>query len=452
MSQSKHLWIFPVSVYIVFSLLLLACFFPEACCDEFGNVAGMCYDAAHSYAIEIGGLSPVDNWHSALFMLSGRLIRFFLITFLNWEVDGYEAVRLMWVLSSFVLIGNVSVWIYIMSAECKYPKFLFIPFVAAQSVLYRFCQLDLSFFFVALLSVLITVLHLSFIIKRKLLYCIIIIGLFLLSVIMVDLRRNSLLLVPCLAYLIIPLEGTWRKCIVSITLAFGVYLGGMMMVKMMPGVEQRFPLTPMIESELRIAHLLRGEGGSLRKKLEQVGYKDSGHSYLNSLTAYCAGDWERGRNIDTEKVRELYIQEIIRHPLHMATAKVLLIVQFYTGGGTPSLVRKMVGRFFPSVNENADAWKPLTERHIVLWFSRLVILVWVGCIGFKLSNNIKKYRLGKSLLSIAVMVVVYSVSFVVVTPTADTRYLTPSLFFAIPLIWVWYCGGEKHDNVPISPR
>ncbi|MBE6420069.1 MAG: hypothetical protein E7031_08050 [Akkermansiaceae bacterium] len=426
--------------------------------DAEGNkhVPGFFNDAVITYADQICGENPVTDWHSALYMYEGRAVHSFLESLTVQTVDGYLPQRvMMWVADILVLV-NMSYWLALLLH--RYPRacYMALPMGVCMLMLHFTLGVSLDFFFVAILFSSISLSFLLYTTKKKWVLIVSVAGLIVLLYHMVEYRRNAALVLPIFIYLLVArLMPSCRIALKAgvggvVTLAFYWFSTHFITLCGLP-VEDRPSLLPMVESDLRIAAILDNRRAEEWALLPAVGLQVTNHEYRDSITAYWAGanvapeDWDR--------VWEYYLYSWKNNTGNMLMARVLQLSQFYWSGGTPWAVEKMADAMYPQMTDNPKRWTVLFDtdvKYLVVRLMRLAITLSTIIICL---CHVWRWLVRHSTLSpeqYAVMIITgaataYSLSYVVVTPTSDLRYLLPAQVLGI--ITLCYLFLKKRASV-----
>lgn len=409
-------------------------------------------DAAHTYAPQIEGKVPVSNWHSALFMYEGRALRIALNCFTAEPLSGVRVFTIIWYISWIIFTLNFII-IYIATIRKRLPLYVCasIPIAAITAPFMFPATLDCIFLTVLLssLTIIITYPALRTKISKYSALFILLVLLFHL----VSYRKNAVLLIPIFS---IVLMGCIRKKIlVSISECIIVGLSGIAVIflctlsfSLFIPVKKMYPTLPMLESDLRIAAILRGEQATMRRELSKIGY-NTDHPLMDSLSAYYAGG-----KVDKEQINNLYLREWFKHTETMLAAKFIQVTEFYTGGHLPGFIQNALQIRYPALNENEASMRFLLGLKKPYWMTRMLLLGMCFFITCRLSvrkfMGVFKTRTEEICWLAASIATVYAVSYIIVTPTADVRYLAPSVVVGFPsialYIYLWRIGANRNDK------
>ena len=137
----------------------------------------------------------------------------------------------------------------------------------------------------------------------------------------------------------------------------------------------------------------------------------------------------------------------------MLMARALQFSQFMWSGGTPWVVEKTADAMYPQMQNNPQRWKVLVDTDVKSLFVRLFRLaltlgtivmccryVWLWLVRRRVFSP-EQYLM----MIITGAATAYSLSYIVVTPTADLRYLLPAQILGI--IVMCYLALKKRFKV-----
>lgn len=425
--------------------------------DADGNkhVPGFFNDAVITYADQINGNHPVSDWHSSLYMYEGRVVHSFLEAITGQEVDGYLPQRfLMWVADILMLV-NLSYWLALMLQRSPRMWWMALPLGVCMMQLHLILGVSLDFFFSTALFSAISLSILIYRSNKKWVLVLSCIAMVLLLGHMVEYRRNAALLLPIFVYLVtarfMPSFRIPVKASVAAVFTLALYYVATHFIALcgLP-VEDKPSLTPMVESDLRIAAILDGKREEEWTRLRAVGLNVYDHEYRDSITAYWSGaehpkDWD--------SVQEYYIAAWKNNTGNMLMARALQFSQFMWSGGTPWVVEKTADAMYPQMTNNPQRWKVLADTDVKSLFVRIFRLALtlgtiVMCCRYVWLWLVRRRALSPEqylMMIITGAATSYSLSYIVVTPTADLRYLLPAQILGI--IVMCYLVFKKRFNV-----
>ena len=425
--------------------------------DADGNkhVPGFFNDAVITYADQINGTKPVSDWHSSLYMYEGRVVHSFLEAITGQEVDGYLPQRfLMWVADILMLV-NLSYWLALMLQRSLRMWWMALPLGLCMMQLHLILGVSLDFFFTTALFSAISLSILLYRSNKKWVLVLSCVAMVLLLGHMVEYRRNAALLLPIFVYLVtarfMPSFRIPLKASVAAVFTLLLYYVATHFIALcgLPIVDKP-SLTPLVESDLRIAAISEDKREEEWERLRSVGLMVSDHEYRDSITAYWSGaehpeDWD--------SVWEYYVAAWKNNTGNMLMARALQFSQFMWSGGTPWVVEKTADAMYPQMQNNPQRWKVLVDTDVKSLFVRLFRLaltlgtivmccryVWLWLVRRRVFSP-EQYLM----MIITGAATAYSLSYIVVTPTADLRYLLPAQILGI--IVMCYLALKKRFKV-----
>lgn len=395
---------------------------------------GMSADAGRYYSrcIESGEIS---NWHSSLFIYEAIALRKLIMFLLGKELSGCAVLFAVWAGTTLLMMVAVINLGYILVNKSLWwcialPCCVFFSFECVEGV----CPVGLDYYFTCLLwclfSAMVSYSVTSSVLLRK---CSLFIFLFILLHIL-QYRKNSVLLVPFVLGWMLYMtnwfckKSWWGKCSIWLTCIVVVSFLSLTCTDLILSNKKTHPIMPMLESDLRIASILRNE---------QVPIKEQG------LARYCGGVlvtdntadscisafWYR---IDENRWNDLlgiYVNEWKKHPTTMCAAAVIQRIQFYSGGYSYPFLRDAVETQYPVVRNNENAWRIIaptvhSPMKRLFWLCMAPICVGVGVV-------FRKWKVATSATCVTVIIsgclsALYALSYLIVVPTPDARYLAPA--------------------------
>lgn len=405
---------------------------------------GMTCDATTTYA-KIIETEMVTNWHSSLFMYEGIVLKWVLQHFVGGSVSGVNVLYAFFWLFSILMCSSMVILLLRLLSESR-MWILFIPaFSALACYGMRSISIGLDYYFLSLLWCEIIMILLHYYTrggwKRTVYACLILLILFHLTAY----RKNALLFVPVVigylmwtsAYVVRFVK--YQKILIWGALVVIFSLLSMKLLDSVLPVQKRYPLSPMMESDVRIASILRGEESVLwQMNLVRQKYRAEAEGVLSA----CWITIEPG--VEWEHFKDVYIEEWRKNYDTMITACIIQRVKFYLGDYGISWIRGEVENRYPAVKKNNKAWKNLCPcwgkkyiaERVVLALTPLV--VWMACM-LRRRNKMASYACSFVVVS-GVLSIIYACSFGVVTPTPDSRYLAPSIMLSILAFFVLLVG------------
>lgn len=406
-------------------------------------------DASITYAPIIEGTEQVSDWHSALYMYECRLLRKTL-TMIGIQASGIRTQIIFYYLHMGFFCSCVSILLYKTIQKNIWMSLLLLPLCLSTNMAFASLFLGLDFFFFVQLCIFCGGLWMgacgSSRFLRHIGWVIVLISLFHL----VNYRKNAILLVPFAVY--IYFQGQTLINITSLKIkaaCWGLvsFFVAVFCVKLIPSILPVYhtdPVAPMLGCDLRIAAILRGEQEGFHEELIQLGInpKSVEHPFSNALTAYWGGELLSGTTLTLRPgAVEMYCSHWKEHTASMAMSRFIQTVEFYCGGSMP-VGRSLIEKLYPALKNNPDAWKFLMRSsktdiciRLAIPFMGSLLLALLLCKRLSFPSSWQPYDSACALTCIISLI--YAGSFAVVPPTADARYLTPSLFLIWNVGWLW---------------
>lgn len=395
-------------------------------------------DAIYGYIPQIAGKEPVDNWHSALFMYEGKAMIDLSANLFNVAMQPSIVLVVAWFVNVVVLIFNFSLWLHWLTKTDRRFYFIVLPFVSI--IVYLVSQpITLDTYFYAPYATLLTICCIlaKCSNKKHILLCISILLIVLLH--MIEFRKNSAILLPIPLYIIASkiTKNIGAKIAVALIGSLVLFLVLSRTVCFFLPVQERFPLTPMMESDMRIAAILENKQANLRSDFAGMGYAKSGDIPLyNSLTASVGADRYSGKNIDLNKWNEYYINLWKSNTPTMLYSKFIQVAEFYCGGILPVPLQKLTSRIYPAIENNPDAMRFLVQTRKIFWIPRLLVLFATIIIPIYIATRndglIASLPINELLIALGMLFAAfYSLSYIIITPTSDARFLAPAVSMGV---------------------
>lgn len=410
--------------------------------------SGLTRDASITYAPIIAGEREVTDWHSALYMYECRAV-LRCARALSLPLDGVSVQIAFYYLHLFLLVAYASYLMYKTVEKSCTLLMLFVPLCLSTHFMFEWMALGLDFFFFVHLFIICCTMTLLPKIGSKRMKTIawIVIAVSLFHA--VNYRKNAILLVPFVAYIYVytKYKAKERKIThllrwASISICF-VVVSANLIAWILP-VRHTQPIIPMLGSDLRIAAVLRGEQNKLRVELLQAGAssKKVNHKFCDSLTAY----W--GDISGVSGAYEIYVRSWKSNPGSMLMARVIQTVEFYCGGSFPRW-QGVIEWLYPALKSNPRAWTFFMAQSRNVMYGRLAILlagaVLIGYVWFRKNRGKGNIELVDRQAAVACAAsLIYAGSFLIAPPTADARYLAPSLFIIWNSCWIWLAVRTNH--------
>lgn len=407
------------------------------------------YDAHVRYASSIDS-EIITDWDNPLILQISLVIKHAFTFLFHRNVAGIEIINASVAFSLAVVAIFLSFLLFYLTNKHKIYSLCIFPFS-----LFSFYPAPLywsnSAFFTSLLFIA-PVLVIAYIKSKKRIWKILsFVSVIFILVLAIDCRRNSILIVPVLLYWTLSNCHALKiisKAFLALIISLFLYAFTTIGVSHLIEVKRTHPTAPMLISDMMIAC-------ALENRLE-----DYSNPYVlypdnipccdrNHLRAYCwpysiqhltrenifeiekryGQDWH-----SWETFSKFYIQEWINHPKAMATAKMIQVIQFYTGFYIPDSIKSVITDSFPALKETRpdalnNAVEPFYRMAVRLGTLILmsVIPVYIFCYKRSAIAHPNAYQIS---FYLSIISFIYACSFVVVTPTVHERYLLPSIIIA----------------------
>ncbi len=416
--------------------------------DEYGDkhVPGFFNDAVITYADQISGAQPVTDWHCALYMYEGRVMHRVLEVLTGGEVDGILPQRVLMWLADMLLLANLAYWLALLMRQDVRLGWMALPLGGSMVLLHIGLGVSLDYFFTTIVFSAVTLSMLLYRSERKWVWVLCGVGLVVLMWHMVEYRRNAALLLPIFMYLLtarwmpaccIPLKAAVAA--VFTLLLYGVATHFIALCGLQ--VVHKPSMAPMVESDLRIAAVLADTRPQEWERLKANGLPVYEHEYCDSITAYWGG--ADVNTADWDKVWAYYLNAWKTNTGNMLMARALQLSQFYWSGTTPRVVELVADAMYPQMGHNEKRWQTLKPTDIGYLYLRILRLgvtlatiylcmryVWLWLVR-RQDLTPQQYLL----MIITGVATAYTLSYVVVTPTADFRYLLPAQILGCLVLW-----------------
>lgn len=438
-SIRRKRWILVLFCLITLGSIVLFAPSGDMYVDEYGDkhVPGFFNDAVITYADQISGEQPVTDWHCALYMYEGRVMHSLLVAVTAGEVDGILPQRVFMWMADMLLLVNLAYWLALLLRRDVRWGWMALPLGGSMVLLHIGLGVSLDYFFCTCVFSAVSLSMVLYLSERKLVWVLCGLGLVVLMWHMVEYRRNAALLLPIFMYLLtarwmptcrIPLKATVAAVF---TLLLYVVATRFIALCALPVVHKP-SMAPMVESDLRIAAVLENERVAEWARLKENGLPVYEHEYCDSITAYWGGadvnttDWDR--------VWTYYLHAWKTNTGNMLMARVLQLSQFYWSGRTPWIVEVTADAMYPQMADNHKRWQTLKPTDIEYLYLRILRLgvtlatIYL-CLRYVWMWLVKCHELTAEqylLMIITGAATSYSLSYVVVTPTSDFRYLLPA--------------------------
>lgn len=389
---------------------------------------GMTYDAVTSYTtcIESG---HVTNWHSSLLMYECIALKHVAALVFGREFSGTGILWGVWIATTIVMAVAICLLAYTMLKKGSWWA-IALPCCIAVSFKYvgDLSPVGLDYYFTCLLWCLFAVMFMHFQAGQTMFRGFYLVLIFLLLLHLVSYRKNFALSVPfVLGWLFYTMnwfrEMKWKKQFaVCMAVTFALVSFSMTWVDVLFPVEKRHPLRPMMESDIRIAAVLRGEQDPyrLRGLMQSEGKPEE-----RCISAY----WVAPPESMWKESLAIYVDEWKRNPETMSAAAIIQRIQFYSGGHSFPFLKDAVESRFPAVRRNENAWNtiaPTVQSPLkrLFWLCMAPICVVLGFVCWR--REIVSPEICAAVIIAGSLSTLYSLSYLLVTPTPDARYLAPA--------------------------
>ena len=413
----------------------------------------MSADAAFAYTYCIESENVLD-WHSPLFMYECIYLKK-LFSLFGVYINGWLCIRYMAVIHFVLMTLGVA---YLTALGCSkskwcvlFPVLLFV--VVYVNGLCHEWRLD-NFFLCSLFPLVASIVAFYRVERRCWKMC-----LLLLSFVVLwhscSLRKNALLLVPVYVFSICYVYSNWRqlriwrKIFFVICISFIYFVSFLGLSNLMFPSLKSYPITPMLISDVRIAYLLRGKADDLFenenyiRKLPINNYSLGAHWHVVHEKEKCEVCHDNSKIFHMHATNpygiygealKLYTQEIL-------LAKFIQINQFYCAGWTPPFLRKFIENRYPAMRrDNRITWPGVFRPYRLanIWGSCILLLITMIYSIKKLkAKGTREGGFNVFYVMIGLCAILYTLSFIIVTPTPDDRYLMPSLSLSHAILIVW---------------
>ena len=385
-------------------------------------------DAVNAYAACIES-ERVTNWHSSLFMYECVVLKHVAAFVCGREFSGTEVLWGVWVATAVLMAVAICVWAYTMLKKGNWWS-VALPFCIAVT----FNRVDdcssatLDYYFVCLLWCLFAVMCMHFQAGQAMCRVFYLVLIFILLLHLVAFRKNFALSVPfVIGWLFYTMDWfrklQWRKqFVVWSTVAFVFIIFSMTWVDVLFPVRKCHPVSPMMESDVRIAAILRGEQDPYRQRGLM---KSEGKPEERCISAY----WVAPPESMWKESLAIYVDEWKRNPETMSAAAIIQRIQFYSGGHRFPCLKDAVESRFPAVRRNENAWNtiaPTVQSPLkrLFWLCMAPICVVLGFVCWR--REIVSPEICATVIIAGSLSTLYFLSYLVVTPTPDARYLAPA--------------------------
>lgn len=461
MNQNKS-FLFFICVLFIFLCILAACIFCRYANSIFSG------DAIAIYAPSIDA-EYLTNWHSPGFMLECLALKKILLFLFGINLNGKEILLLVSFLCSCIMwsVGCLQL------VQWQRKKILCFMAALVLSFVYFWilvqCHIGLDFFFIMWLSLAVYIVGKSIDSAGEVSKGRVVFNFFFLSFALMQMlvcRRNSLFLTPFLYGFLFYFSLKKRYISLVSTLCLSLVLSGALylLVGKTPScvthITKLYPTAPMMVSDMRISHLLRGvsqkKNLGLNEPNDPMLYASSSCSPLRngsySHEAFLPVD-ERAEADKFANLRSLYFEEWVQHPDSMLSARLIQLFHMWVPMASGRIESLMAVRY-PAIHQNyCKIYAPHHKLETMLTTLEHGLMILISLLSFvvcyhfsQVGVNQVQQNKGKILLY-SFSALMYAAGYLVVTPTCDARYLNPCFYLSV--IAGLYCLSmlSSHRNV-----
>lgn len=401
-------------------------------------------DAVVAYAglIEKG---IITDWHSDILIAIGIFLRQVVRLLFGVNLRGVFVLYVFYLASTALIIINVLMWNWRLF-KCN-SAFIccLISFIAAYCCCTRMTFIGLDYFFCAVLFSSLSISIYLREVRNKKKKILLSVALLVFLILAVSFRRNGVLLLPFILLYSYPALskklGRVKIGALALVLSCCIYVLPHYALKILVPVIHEYPLAPMMASDMMIASSLGGvspqNANAVVSKLQYDGeiYSLMTYKPFHKLTL----ETNISRNKDDEKnldkewilVRDNYIAEWGAHPKEMMGAKILQMMYFYTGGYVPKCLRNIFDLVYPEQMQQNIRWRRCGITMGKLYSCMVALVLGLICSGGAaitlLKGFPKEMMLRREILYMVSIGLVYSLSFMLITPTPSIRYVSASM-------------------------
>ena len=430
--------------------------------------SNMSCDAINGYAVDID-TEFVTDWHSALFGWEGIILKK-IASFCGVSLCGIECINIM---AFFIITLACLAVLYLILITKKWWVAIMIPIAFFYIVRCNggHATWRLDHFFVYLLILLIATISALYRSKNNWMKILLVIAIVLLLWHCCAYRKNSIILVPVvmggmLFCLRKEISFDRYKYILYLLFWSGCFGGFLLFANyIIPSVKTN-PVSCMLISDVRIAHVLRGEQDSFFEKnvkvtrCKEADYKIGGYWHALHDRKNCSICMANRKNIfHSDSPYGVYVENLRKMPKEMIVAKVIQIMQLYRLDKFPISLQTLVEKWYPCVRYDKRVFfpHPSPKREAVkVWmvFFCLMITTYYSIKKIVKNRTVKNEDFDLLHVLVSCIALFYAASFIIVTPTPDYRYLMPSLSLGQLILLTWVCSyfGKVYRNIVTKYR
>lgn len=404
----------------------------------YGKGLTLGWDAKHTYALMIDR-DFICDWHSDIYIYECILLKRILRHTLSEYANGSTCVCISGWISWVAVLFTGTLWVCRFGKKTPYVFFILPVFWFCLYRIFFGNSLSLDTIFLAPAFLTLELAYQMKCARLKLHKIILLIILLFVSVHLISFRKNAIIAIIPLIYLILPLSfhrfERSIRLISSIGISICVYLMSTMGTGILLHTEKGYPLIPMLASHLSTTQSLRNINyhdaiwetpDTDYNLIQSTGFPKLYFTYPFNIPLK-ANDraYHESRRAAYCLLKNSLIHEACEHPKEFLTSKILHICQFYTYGEKPSFMIHYLVRQYPHLKGapelNQGSFSPFAA------IRRLLILL-VSIVGAMMSSyqarkadsaSYNEYFFQLLTFSFAAA---YLISFAIVSPTVDRRY------------------------------
>lgn len=389
-------------------------------------------DPADSYAPAIETEFTCD-WHSALYLKECILLKRLLQLF-GWDLSGLEVLYVVWYITATILYIQLC---YVFRVVKEYFN-LGCVFDVASSLFILFnlrgltCFLIIDFVFAAVFISSIIILY--FISKYRhskygLVLCLVLFVLLLYQ--MIEVRKNAAILLPFMfgvgMLIVCPKIKKYVLITSSVVLSSFFWITSNFLTQYLFSDQKTYPASVMMMSDMCVAAALRQEPENMKKEIEEkTGYHlrplniyKQFHACIPYFPSFPVNEYNKS---NWDSLKEIYIKEWIDNYDTMIAARTLQIIQFYLHGYTPSIIVNFYESTYGLNGKMREECSHL-EWKVIAWIVTMCITcLYTICLAVAFCRGHRLSAPRKATLIVCLLMLIYALSFVLVTPTFDSRY------------------------------
>ena len=439
MNRSKGFYITFVSATILLVSLLFLKILPYA---PSPSGEGMGWMSINRYLPSIE-TNQVSNWYSSLFMYECIGLKKLGSYVFDREFSGMSILYGVWIGMTIMMFGSIIVLVYSAGMRGYWwlfalPLCVFLSFSRVEDLF----PINLDYNFVCLIWCLIAAMFTfsSSATRKWRLGNVVLLLLLLMH--LIAYRRNFAVAVPFIMGWLFYMSDwfiqrrMWHKFAIWGMGTVALIFFSLTWVETVFLVQKEHPLSPMMESDMRIAAILRGDVNPTVRE----GYQElKGELAESSISAY----WYKIQEDNWEMFRNLYVKEWKDHPETMCAAGIIQRIQFFSGGHSCQFLKRAVETIYPAVRENDKAWEivaPTVSSFRERLFGLLMAPIGIVMGVIFMKRNLVVPEICSLVIITGSISTLYATSYLIVVPTSDARYLAPAYMLSIFSIFTVVCA------------